>query len=394
MILTEKEPSASNICAGIFPRWQFQSNLLYHFLMSKDSNAPHLFQPLTIKSVTLRNRIGVSPMCEYSSEDGVATDWHLVHLGSRAVGGAGLVIAEATAVSPEGRITPGDAGIWADKHIEPVARINHFIKQQGAVPGIQLAHAGRKASAARPWDGGASLADDAGGWQTIAPSALPFGGDLTKVPRAMTEADIAQVQKDFIAATKRSLAAGCEWLELHSAHGYLMHEFLSPLTNQRADKYGGSFENRTRFLLETTRAVRGVWPDKFPLTVRLSVIDWMPGGWEIKDSIELAKRLKGEGVDLIDCSSGGTVPHAKIIVGAGYQVPFAEQIRREANIATAAVGQITESTHADEIIRNGRADLVLLAREFLREPYWPVKAAKVLRQKDALQTPVQYDRAW
>jgi 2,4-dienoyl-CoA reductase-like NADH-dependent reductase (Old Yellow Enzyme family) len=362
--------------------------------MSKDSNAPHLFQPLTIKSVTLRNRIGVSPMCEYSSEDGAATDWHLVHLGSRAVGGAGLVIAEATAVSPEGRITPGDAGIWADKHIEPVARINHFIKQQGAVPGIQLAHAGRKASAARPWDGGASLADDAGGWQTIAPSALPFGGDLTKVPRAMTEADIAQVQKDFIAATKRSLAAGCEWLELHSAHGYLMHEFLSPLTNQRADKYGGSFENRTRFLLETTRAVRGVWPDKFPLTVRLSVIDWMPGGWEIKDSIELAKRLKGEGVDLIDCSSGGTVPHAKIIVGAGYQVPFAEQIRREANIATAAVGQLTEPTHADEIIRNGRADLVLLAREFLREPYWPVKAAKVLRQKDALRTPVQYDRAW
>jgi 2,4-dienoyl-CoA reductase-like NADH-dependent reductase (Old Yellow Enzyme family) len=362
--------------------------------MSKDSNAPHLFQPLTIKSVTLRNRIGVSPMCEYSSEDGAATDWHLVHLGTRAVGGAGLVIAEATAVSPEGRITPGDAGIWAEKHIEPVARINRFVKSRGAVPGIQLAHAGRKGSAARPWDGGASLTEDAGGWQTVAPSAVAFGGDLTKVPRAMTEADIAQVQRDFVAATKRSLAAGCEWLELHSAHGYLMHEFLSPLTNQRADNYGGSFENRSRFLLETTRAVRAVWPDKFPLTVRLSVIDWMPGGWEIEDSIELAKRLKAEGVDLIDCSSGGTMPHAKIIVGAGYQVPFAERIRREAEITTAAVGQITEPTHADEIIRNGRADLVLLAREFLREPYWPLKAAKVLRQKDSLRTPVQYDRAW
>jgi 2,4-dienoyl-CoA reductase-like NADH-dependent reductase (Old Yellow Enzyme family) len=355
---------------------------------------PHLFQPLTIKSVTLRNRIGVSPMCEYSSEDGTATDWHLVHLGSRAVGGAGLVIAEATAVSPEGRITPGDAGIWADKHVEPIARINRFIKAHGAVLGIQIAHAGRKASAARPWDGGAHLADNAGGWPTLAPSPLPFGDDLNKVPRAMNEVDIFRVQNDFVAAAKRALAAGCEWLELHSAHGYLSHEFLSPLTNQRTDKYGGSFENRIRFLLETTRMIRAVWPDKLPLTVRISCTDWMEGGWDIEQSIELARRLKAGGVDLIDCSSGGTVPHAKIPVGAGYQVPFAERIRREAGIATAAVGSITEPAQADEIIRNGRADVVLLAREFLREPYWPLKAARALGQKDSLTTPVQYGRAW
>ncbi len=362
--------------------------------MSTDISSPHLFQPLTIKSVKLRNRIGVSPMCQYSSQDGVATDWHLVHLGSRAVGGAGLVIAEATAVSPEGRITPGDAGIWADKHVEPIALINRFLKHHGAVPGIQIAHAGRKASAARPWEGGAHLPDDQGGWQTLAPSPLPFGDELNKVPRAMTEADIRKMQNDFVAATKRALAAGCEWLELHSAHGYLSHEFLSPLSNQRTDKYGGGFENRSRFLLETTRAVRAVWPDKLPLTVRISSTDWVEGGWDVEQSIQLAKQLKTAGVDLIDCSPGGTVPHAKIPVAAGYQVPFAERIRREANIATAAVGQITEPTHADEIIRNGRADIVLLAREFLREPYWPLKAARALGQKDALAIPVQYSRAW
>ncbi|HVU07170.1 MAG TPA: NADH:flavin oxidoreductase/NADH oxidase [Verrucomicrobiae bacterium] len=355
---------------------------------------PHLFQPFTLKSITLRNRIGVSPMCEYSSEDGAANDWHLVHLGSRAVGGAGLVIAEATAVSPEGRITPGCAGIWADKHIEPVARINRFIKQHGAVPGMQIAHAGRKGSAALPWNGGAHLPDDKGGWQTIAPSPLPFGDDLQKVPREMTEADIKRVQNDFVSAAERALAAGVEWLEIHSAHGYLSHEFLSPLANQRTDKYGGSFENRCRFLLETTRAVRAVWPDKLPLAVRLSVIDWMPGGWAIEDSIALVKQLKADGVDLIDCSSGGIAPHAKIIVGAGYQVPFAERLRREAGILTAAVGQITEPTHADEIIRNGRADIVLLAREFLRDAYWPLRAANILRKKESLTVPVQYQRAW
>jgi 2,4-dienoyl-CoA reductase-like NADH-dependent reductase (Old Yellow Enzyme family) len=358
------------------------------------STQPHLFQPLTVKSVTLRNRIGVSPMCQYSSDDGVANDWHFVHLGSRAVGGAGLVIAEATAVSPAGRITPGCAGIWADKHVEPLARLNHFLKQHGAVPGIQIAHAGRKASASRPWEGDVHLADDAGGWPTLAPSAVAFGGGLTKVPRAMAEADIVRVQNDFVAATKRSLAAGVEWMELHFAHGYLTHEFLSPLSNQRTDRYGGSFDNRIRFALETTRAVRAVWPDKLPLTVRLSCTDWVEGGWDVEQSIELARRLKTEGVDLIDCSSGGLVPNAKIPVAPGYQVPFAERIRREAGIATAAVGFITQPKEADDIVRQGQADLVLLAREFLRDAYWPAHAAKVLGHKDKLPPPVQYARAW
>lgn len=357
-------------------------------------NPPHLFQPLTIKSVTLRNRIGVSPMCQYSSEDGVATDWHFVHLGSRAVGGAGVVIAEATAVSPEGRITPGDAGIWADKHVQPIARINRFVKQQGSVPGIQLAHAGRKASAARPWEGGAHLPDAAGGWPTIAPSPIPFGGNLSKVPREMTSGDIARVQDEFATATKRSLAAGCEWLEIHSAHGYLINEFLSPLSNHRTDNYGGSFENRIRFLLETTRAVRAAWPERLPLTVRLSCTDWAPGGWDLDQSVELSRRLKAEGVDLIDCSSGGAVPAAKIPVGPGYQVPFAERIRREAAVPTAAVGMIIAPAHADAIIRNGRADLVLMAREFLRDPYWPLRAARSLGHGAVLPPPIQYARAW
>ena len=357
-------------------------------------NDPHLFEPLGIKSIALRNRIGVSPMCQYSSEDGMATDWHLVHLGSRAVGGAALVIAEATAVSPEGRITPWDAGLWAEKHVEPLARINRFVKQHGAVPGIQLAHAGRKASAARPWEGGAHLDDHAGGWQTIAPSALAFGGELPKVPLAMTEADIERVKKGFVDAAARALTAGYEWLELHSAHGYLSHEFLSPLSNQRTDRYGGAFENRIRFLIETTRAVRGVWPDKYPLAVRLSCTDWVPGGWDIEQSVELARKLKAEGVDLVDCSSGGTVPDAKIPVAPCFQVPFAERIRREAGIATAAVGFITKPAEADEIVRNGKADLVLLARELLRDPYWPTRAARILGHGDKLPAPVQYARAW
>jgi 2,4-dienoyl-CoA reductase-like NADH-dependent reductase (Old Yellow Enzyme family) len=358
------------------------------------NETPHLFQPLTIKSVTLRNRIGVSPMCQYSSDDGAANDWHLVHLGSRAAGGAGLVLAEATAVSPEGRITPGDAGLWADRHVEPLIRVNRFVKGQGAVPGIQLAHAGRKASAARPWDGGAHLADEAGGWPTLAPSALTFGAELPKVPQAMTEADIVRVQGDFVAAAKRALAAGYEWLEIHSAHGYLSHAFLSPLSNQRTDRYGGPFENRVRFLIETTRAVRSAWPDRLPLGMRLSCTDWADGGWDIEQSVELARLLKAEGVDLIDCSSGGLVPNAKIPVGPGYQVPFAECIRREAGIATAAVGMISEPTHADEIVRNGRADMVLLARELLRDAEWPLRAARALRQAAALKPPVQYERAW
>lgn len=333
-------------------------------------------------------------MCQYSSVDGVATDWHLVHLGSRAVGGAALVIAEATAVSSEGRITPGDAGLWADKHIEPLARINRFIKEHGTIAGIQLAHAGRKASAARPWEGGAHLDATAGGWQTIAPSALAFGGDLPKVPSEMSTADIARVQNDFVTATKRALAAGYEWLELHSAHGYLLHEFLSPLSNKRTDNYGGSFENRIRFLIDTTRAVRSVWPEHLPLTVRLSCTDWVPGGWDVEQSIELSRKLKAEGVDLIDCSSGGLVPDAKIPVAPCYQVPFAERIRREAGIVTAAVGFITQPHEADKIIRDGKADLVLLAREFLRDTYWPAHAARILGKKEKLSAPVQYARAW
>jgi 2,4-dienoyl-CoA reductase-like NADH-dependent reductase (Old Yellow Enzyme family) len=333
-------------------------------------------------------------MCQYSSEDGVATDWHLAHLGARATGGAGLVIAEATAVSPEGRITPGDAGIWADKHVEPIARINRFVKSQGAIPGIQIAHAGRKASAARPWEGGAHLPDDAGGWPILGPSAIPFGGDLTKTPRAMTEADIAKAQVNFADAAARALAAGCEWLEIHSAHGYLSHEFLSPLSNRRADRYGGDFENRIRFVMETTAKVRAIWPERLPLAVRLSCTDWAPGGWDIEQSVELARRLKLAGVDLIDCSSGGAIPDAVIPAGPGYQTPFAERIRREAGIATAAVGGITAPAHADEIIRNGRADIVLLARELLRDPYWPAHAAKVLGQTAALPPPPQYGRAW
>lgn len=354
----------------------------------------HLFDPFTLKSITLRNRIGVSPMCMYSSEDGVATDWHLVHLGARAAGGAALVIAEATAVSPEGRITPGDAGIWAEKHLAPLARINRFVKAQGAVPGIQLAHAGRKASAARPWEGGAHLADDAGGWPTVAPSAVAFGGALDKVPRELSIEDIAQVQADFAAAARRALSVGYEWVELHAAHGYLAHEFLSPLSNRRSDRYGGSFENRIRFLLETSRAVRTVWPERLPLTVRLSCTDWVEGGWTIDESVELARRLKNEGVDLIDCSSGGSSPTAKIPIGPDYQVPFADRIRNEAGIATAAVGMITDPGSADEIIRSGRADIVLLAREFLREPNWPLRAARELGIKPAPMAPVQYVRAW
>lgn len=355
---------------------------------------PHLFEPFTLKSVTLRNRIGVSPMCMYSSADGLATDWHLVHLGARAAGGAALVIAEATAVSPQGRITPGDAGIWEDRHIEPLVPINRFIKSQGAVAGIQLAHAGRKASAARPWDGGGHLANDEGGWRTVAPSAVAFGGPLDKIPHALSMEEIAVVQLEFVAAAGRALAAGFEWLELHSAHGYLAHQFLSPLSNHRIDLYGGTFENRIRFLLETNRAVRAIWPERLPLTVRLSCTDWVEGGWTIEESVELARRLKADGVDMIDCSSGGSSPSARIPVGPGYQVEFSARIRREANIATAAVGMITEPAQADEIIREERADMVLLARELLRDPNWPLRAASELGIKPAPEPPVQYARAW
>ncbi len=353
---------------------------------------PPLFEPLTLRSITLRNRIGMSPMCQYSAVDGLANDWHYVHYGSRAVGGAGLVIVEATAVAPEGRITPGCLGLWSEAHTAPLARIATFVKSHGAVAGIQIAHAGRKASAEVPWRGGAHMSEAQGGWPIIAPSALAFGGDLTKVPHAMTAADIARVRNNFVATAKRALAAGFEWLELHAAHGYLFNEFLSPLTNQRTDEYGGSFENRIRFLLDSARAVRQVWPQQLPLAVRLSAIDWKEGGWDIEQSIALAKRLKAEGVDLIDASSGGAVPDAKITVKPGYQVPFAEKIRQGASIATAAVGFITEPQQANDIVRNGQADVVLLARQFLRDPYWPAHAARTLGFK--LTPPNQYLRAW
>jgi 2,4-dienoyl-CoA reductase-like NADH-dependent reductase (Old Yellow Enzyme family) len=383
------------ISGDLYPRkYRWDRQIALGSVLARLCAMPDLFSPFTIKSVTLRNRIGVSPMCMYSAEDGHANDWHFVHLGARAVGGAGLVIVEATAVSPEGRISTGDLGLWRDSQIEPLARIAHFIKAQGAVPALQLAHAGRKASAMRPWEGGAHLADDAGGWTPVAPSAIAFGGSLTKVPHPLSAADIARVQADFVSATKRALAAGFEWVELHAAHGYLAHQFLSPLSNHRSDNYGGGFENRLRFLLETTRAVRAVWPEGLPLTARLSCTDWVEGGWTPDESVELARRLKGEGVSLIDCSSGGMVGHAKIPVGPGYQVPFADRIRREAQIATAAVGMISDPVQADEIITSGKADLVLLARAELSDPHWPLHAAKALGRPEALKPPLQYLRAF
>jgi 2,4-dienoyl-CoA reductase-like NADH-dependent reductase (Old Yellow Enzyme family) len=364
-------------------------------ITTKSEQRTHLFTPLTIKSVTLRNRIGVSPMCQYSSVDGLLNDWHLVHLGARAVGGAALVMVEATGVEPRGRISPSDSGLWSDQHIEPLARINRFLKQHGAVPGIQLAHAGRKASTASPWqDGGRSLADNEGGWESIAPSPLAFGKEISRAPREMTLNDIRTVQNAFRTATMRALDAGCEWLELHAAHGYLLHNFYSPLSNQRTDNYGGSFENRIRFTLETARAMRKAWPDKYPFATRISCTDWVEGGWTIEESVELSNRLKAEGVDLIDCSSAFNTPDFDAIpFGAGFQVPFAERIRKEANILTAAVGYITNAMQADGIIRNDRADIVLLAREMLRNPYWALEAASDLHQKKALNPPIQYGRA-
>lgn len=340
----------------------------------------------------LRNRIVVSPMCQYSSEDGFATDWHLVHLGSRAVGGAALVFTEAAAVLPEGRISPQDLGIWKDEQVEMLARIFAFVRQEGAAPGMQLAHAGRKASTARPWEGGKPLGEEQGGWSPIfGPSRLAFD-DAYQTPEELDHAGIARIRDAFVAATQRALAAGAEVVEIHAAHGYLLHSFLSPLSNRRTDEYGGSFENRIRFLGETTTAVRAVWPEKYPLFVRISATDWTEGGWTGDDSVALAKKLKSLGVDVIDCSSGGNVADAKIPVGAGYQLPFAAKVRAEAEIATATVGMITSPEQADQIIRMGEADLVLMAREFLRHPYWPLNAAKPLHQKIA--PPAQYGRAF
>jgi 2,4-dienoyl-CoA reductase-like NADH-dependent reductase (Old Yellow Enzyme family) len=350
-----------------------------------------LFEPLQIREVKFRNRILVSPMCQYSSVDGFANDWHLVHLGSRAVGGAAAVIVEATAVEAIGRISPADMGIWKDQHIEPLARIARFLKQQGAVPGIQLAHAGRKASTDVPWRGGRPLTSEQDGWEPVAPSALAFA-DGHPVPRELTVAEIGRIVRAFADAALRALNAGFELVELHGAHGYLAHEFLSPLSNKRTDEYGGSLENRMRFPLELVDAVRDVWPERLPLFLRISATDWTPGGWTDDDSVLLAKAAKQRGVDLIDCSSGGNVARATIPMKPGYQVPFAAKIRSEAGVLTGAVGMITETAQADGIIRGGEADVVLLAREFLREPYWPVKAAKELGL--AVHIAEQYGRAF
>jgi 2,4-dienoyl-CoA reductase-like NADH-dependent reductase (Old Yellow Enzyme family) len=352
---------------------------------------PHLFEPLSIRGITFPNRVFVSPMCEYSSVDGFANDWHFVHLGTRAVGGAGLVMTEATAVVPEGRISPQDLGIWSDDHVDLLARIVRFVHEQGSVAGMQLAHAGRKASMHRPWEPPGMVSEDAGGWtNVVAPSPLPFG-DGFPVPHALTSAGIQQAVAAFVAAARRAHDAGFRVIEIHAAHGYLIHEFLSPFSNHRQDEYGGSFENRTRLLRQIVTAVRSVWPEGAPLFVRISSTDWVEGGWDIEQSIELARGLKAIGVDLIDCSSGGNVAHARIPIAPGYQTPFAERIRRGAGIMTGAVGLITSAVQAEHIVGTGQADAVIIARELLRDPYWPLRAARELGQP--ISWPSQYLRA-
>ncbi|HEY7859995.1 MAG: NADH:flavin oxidoreductase/NADH oxidase [Gemmatimonadales bacterium] len=350
-----------------------------------------LFTPLVLRGVTLRNRIVVSPMCEYSSRDGFANDWHLVHLGSRAVGGAALVFAEATAVTPDGRISPDDLGIWKDAHIDFLARITSFIAEQGAAPGIQLAHAGRKASTASPWKGNKPVSAAHGGWSPIVgPSAIPFGAGY-QTPQALEIAGIQDIVRAFADGASRALEAGFQVVEIHGAHGYLIHEFLSPLSNARTDAYGGSFENRTRFLREITEAVRGVWPERLPLFLRISATDWTDDGWDVQQSVALARMVAPLGVDLVDCSTGGNVAGARIPLGPGYQVPFAERVKRESGVRTGAVGLITKAKQADEIIREGKSDVVILAREELRDPYFPLRAARELGVDIAW--PRQYERA-
>lgn len=359
--------------------------------MDRSPTAVHLFTPYPVRGVTLPNRIAVSPMCQYSCTDGLATDWHLVHLGSRAVGGAGLVIVEATAVEARGRISPQDLGIWSDRHAEPLGRIAAFMRAQGAVAGIQLAHAGRKASTYRPWSGSGAVPVAEGGWDdVIAPSALPFSADYP-APREMTDEDLEAVREAFAAAARRAHAAGFQYVEIHAAHGYLLHSFLSPLANRRADRYGGPLGNRMRYVLEVTETVRAAWPRDLPLAVRLSATDWMEGGWTVEESVVLARELRARGVDLIVASSGGTSPQQRIALGPGYQVPFAERIRREAEIATMAVGLITEPHQAEAILEGGQADVIALARQFLRDPYWPLHAAAALGAD--LVWPDQYARA-
>lgn len=349
-----------------------------------------LFEPFTIRQITLANRVMVSPMCQYSSVDGFANDWHLVHLGSRAVGGAGLVMTEATAVTPDGRISPWDQGLWKDDQIEYLTRITGFIRERGSVPGMQIAHAGRKASTRRPWEGRGEVPPSEGGWQTVARSPIPFASNYP-MPRALAESEIQDIVKAFAETARRAVEAGFQVLEIHAAHGYLIDEFLSPLANHRTDRYGGSFENRIRFLCEIVHAVRGVWPEQLPLFVRFSCTDWVSGGWTEDESVELARILAPEGVDLIDCSTGGMVPDATIPVGPNYQVPFAARIKREAHIPTAAVGLITEPAQADAVVRQGEGDLVCMARAELRDPYWPIHAAQALGCD--IHWPPQYERA-
>ena len=360
-------------------------------VLRRDPN-PHLFRPISFRSVTVKNRIMMSPMCQYSAVDGVADDWHFAHLAARAVGGAGIVCVEATHVEARGRITPGCLGLWNDAQRDQLVRIVRFVESHGAVPGIQLAHAGRKGSAARPWDGGKALAPEVGRWPTIAPSALPFAPDWP-APEAMDRAALDVVVGAFRQAARRAREAGFKLIEIHGAHGYLIHEFLSPLSNRRTDAYGGTLENRARFLMECLDAVRAEWPAELPLFLRLSITDWVEGGWSADDSVALARLVKARGdVYLIDCSSGGNDPRQAIPVHPGYQVPFAERIKRESGIATAAVGLIHSPDMAEEIMANGRADLIVLGRTLLHDPYWPLHAATVLKAKNAAW-PVQYERA-
>lgn len=349
-----------------------------------------LFEPLKVRGITLKNRIAVAPMCQYSANDGFVNDWHVVHLGSRAVGGAGLIIMEATAVTPEGRITPKDMGIWKDEHIEGLKRIISFMESFGTVPGIQLAHAGRKASSHIPWEGGEPLTPEEGAWPTLGPSAIPFKEGVPP-PVAMIKNDIKKLVQDFKAAAQRALQAGFKVIEIHAAHGYLLHEFYSPLSNHRTDEYGGSFENRIRLLISVTKAVREVWPEDYPLFVRISATDWVEGGWTAEDSIMLSTILKTKGVDLIDCSTGGNITGVRIPLVPLYQVPFAEQVKKEAGIMTGAVGLITTPQECEQILQEQRADLIMLARQMLRDPYFPLHAAKELGVD--VPWPPQYLRA-
>lgn len=350
----------------------------------------HLFAPLALRSIEVPNRIGIPPMCQYSAEDGMASDWHFVHYGSRAVGGAGLIIVEATAVVPEGRISPADLGLWNDARIEPLVRLADFMKRQGSVPAIQLGHAGRKAGVGKGWEAQRALDDAAGGWTPLAPSAVAFGEGY-RLPEALDSEGLRDIVRHFAASTRRALEAGFEAVEIHAAHGYLLHQFLSPLANRRTDAYGGNFENRTRLLREVVTAVRAEWPDSLPLLIRLSATDWIEGGWTVEETVELCRWLKGNGIDLVDVSSGGMSPAAVIPAGPGFQTGFAARVRAEAGIATAAVGLLTSAQQGDHIVRSGQADLVLVGREILRQPQWPLTAAQALGV--SVNWPAQYLRA-